>query len=1156
MSDDFFIPEERLATLKATPAGRSGDGGYNYQRAYGVARLAGMGTAEPVLGLPDDYPRLLRYDWAEDLDEVLSDGSVCFTQCKQVDHIGEPAKLAQVLLGFAPKWLWTPEAKRAQVRFRLVSCDPRFLHDFKKDTVRDEVLANFKSQLAAAPSAQSDRAKWQNEAGSAGHDQLFDALWRPLDLVYVAKEVVPNQPAGELLRAELLALDHLMRWSVIWGDTQKDALALLRRLLHENLIAFDPANQTEPALPKRPPQILAAADVRIPLLAKGKDAQGPPFAVVDRIYLADARTVVREQFLFEAPEWYHVVHGADEKLRFVERDQTPALAQTVRERLIAPLRRGTGNLSALFVTGPPGAGKSTLVRRVAAQLIEAGEVVVADAGHNLANIVPGGVEPYVKHLIKFAQQGRPVLLVLDDPLSAESEWIELIKHLKQPGLQLAVIAPTPDFLYHSHQHELRGVQIHTFKVNPPSAAERQALTRLYRRALNENETLPDDFLVMVAEAAEGKPFPEIMQRLWATLNGGQNISGDVSFKDLPWRVRAFWFVCALHRAYTPCPLPILREALDMSGGTGNLDVPTALAELKVKRGWSIFRILQPASAMFRSTGELVSTAHQKIASAAWEKRPGACLEGACLDGEVNRLLAAATLRAPASVLYVAAAAGTLSKAESNPDSMLADELIQQWAEAAPKDQNLETRNLYALAASLMTSGGRELVQRMLPSLQQRANGRDGWLAALQLRYLSADKEPERSFPYSINLGTLIADADFSMSPRRAIRFFDAVKDKAHREAILSRLCASLNGTLAWQIDSTLLVWLISHAPVSEMVRFLHRVHEWLDGHKEDTSVRTQYLIFLMKLPAKFDKHRKNATTFTENWLEAHDDDTRVRTQYLAFLMKLPAKFDKHRKQAVIDTAKWLADSRHDYDTAVRTQYLAFLQQLPPESDEMRKQAALKTAKWLKKHPENFDVCTGYVGLLLAVRHTDLAALEAESIPYHQWIIAKNPKQVGHRFTFGEQLLRLEKYAEAKAEYEQVLAREPRHQLALRGLAIALQNLGEAKRAEDAFKRALYWAQESGGHLARFHTPLGVFYLSEKRWPEAIKSFAAAGNECPEYYGNHWGIAKAQIGLGKLAEAGQSLEQALADPGLRPPAKDEIEQMLADISQRITARPEG
>ena len=115
MSEDFFIPEERLATLKATPAGRSGDGGYNYQRAYAVARLAAMRTSQPVLGL-SDYPRRLRYDWADDLDELLGDGFVCFTQCKRVDDIGAPAKLAQVLLGFAPKWLWTPETKRAQVR--------------------------------------------------------------------------------------------------------------------------------------------------------------------------------------------------------------------------------------------------------------------------------------------------------------------------------------------------------------------------------------------------------------------------------------------------------------------------------------------------------------------------------------------------------------------------------------------------------------------------------------------------------------------------------------------------------------------------------------------------------------------------------------------------------------------------------------------------------------------------------------------------------------------------------------------------------------------------------------------------------------------------------------------------------------------------------
>jgi Tfp pilus assembly protein PilF len=178
-------------------------------------------------------------------------------------------------------------------------------------------------------------------------------------------------------------------------------------------------------------------------------------------------------------------------------------------------------------------------------------------------------------------------------------------------------------------------------------------------------------------------------------------------------------------------------------------------------------------------------------------------------------------------------------------------------------------------------------------------------------------------------------------------------------------------------------------------------------------------------------------------------------------------------------------------------------------------------------------------------------LEAESIPYHRSIIAKDPSAAGHHFIFGEQLLRLERFEEAKTEYEQVLARERRHQLAHRGLAIALQHLGESKKAEDSFKQALYWAKGKGGNLARFHTPLGVFYLSQKCWPEAIKSFEEAMKEAPDYYGNHWGIAKAQRELGRLREAKQSLECALAAPALRSPAKEEIEEMLADISQRIT-----
>ena len=1234
MGDDFFIPEERLVTLKATRAGRSSEGGYNYQRAYAVARLASMRTAQTLLGLPDHAKRL-RYDWADDLDELLGDGCVCFTQCKRVDDVGTPAKLAEVLSGFAPKWLWTPEPKRPQVRLRLVSCDPRFIYGFKKETECPEVWASFESQLATAPSPQSDRAKWQSEADSIGHERLFEALWRSLEFVYVAKDVVLNDPVGAILYAEQAALDHLGAWNVICGDTRKDALNRLRCLLHENLIIFDATDQTEPTLPKRPPRTIDAAEVRVALFAKEKEAPPLPFTVVDRIHLANARRVERKRFLFEAPEWHHVVHGTDEHLKFVERDQTAALAQAVREKLIEPLQRGTGSLSALFVTGPPGAGKSTLVRRVAAQLIEAGEVAVADAGHNLANIVPGGVEHYIQRVTKFAQQGRPVLLLLDDPLSAESEWIDLLRHLKQPGLQLAVMSPTPDFLYRNHQHELRGVQVHTFPINPPSGAEKQALARLYGRALNQGETLPDDFLVMVAEAAEGRPFPEIMQRLWETLNGGQGISGDVSFSDLPWPVRAFWFVCALHRSYTPCPLLILQAALAQSGETGGLDVPTSLAKLKAQGGWSIFRIFQLDGFDFRAAGDLVSTSHQKIASAAWEKRPGEWL-----DGEANRVLAAASVVAPATVLFVARAAAILATGESHSEFKLADELIRQWTEAAQKPE-LETRDLCSLVANLMYHR-RELVQHMSPLLRERSKGRDGWLAALQLYYLSATNEAEQSFPSSINVGTLIAQADFSIAPKRALKFFHGVKEDEHRNAIISRLGDSLDGKLPWQIQSTLLVWLLSTAPRSAMVRRLDRIHQWLAApehaddadvrtqylafiqqspkgrrfdelreqaatetakwlaapeHADDADVRTQYLAFIQQLPKeqrfdelreqaatetakwlaapehaddacvrtqylafiqqlpkeqRFDELREQAATETAKWLAApeHADDACVRTQYLAFIQQLPKeqRFDELRGQAATETAKWLAAPEHADDACVRTQYLAFVQQLPSEFDEVRKQTAIRTAEWLKKHPGDHNVCTGYVSFLLAVHHPDLSVLEAESILYHRRIIAKNPSAAGHHLLFGDQLLRLEEFGEAKTEYKQVLAREPGHQLALRGLAIALQNLGETKEAEDYFKRALHWAKKKGGGLAIFHTSLGVFYLSQRCWPEAIKSFEEAMKESPEYYGNHWGIAKAQIELGNLSEAKQSLARALDTPGLRSPTKEEIEELLAEISQ--------
>ncbi len=114
---------------------------------------------------------------------------------------------------------------------------------------------------------------------------------------------------------------------------------------------------------------------------------------------------------------------------------------------------------------------------------------------------------------------------------------------------------------------------------------------------------------------------------------------------------------------------------------------------------------------------------------------------------------------------------------------------------------------------------------------------------------------------------------------------------------------------------------------------ISQVTAWLDEHLGDTTVRTQYLAYLMKLPdTEFEKQRRQAAEDTARWLETHLEDTNVRTQYLAYLMKLPDKeFEEERRQAAKDTAGWL--EAHPQATDVRTQYLAYLMKLPDKEFE-------------------------------------------------------------------------------------------------------------------------------------------------------------------------------------------------------------------------------
>jgi len=184
------------------------------------------------------------------------------------------------------------------------------------------------------------------------------------------------------------------------------------------------------------------------------------------------------------------------------------------------------------------------------------------------------------------------------------------------------------------------------------------------------------------------------------------------------------------------------------------------------------------------------------------------------------------------------------------------------------------------------------------------------------------------------------------------------------------------------------------------------------------------------------------------------------------------------------------------------------------------------------------------------------------------LIEKDPATLGHNFVYGEQLVRSSRFNEAIAQYDIVLKRHKGHEMARRGRALALQKLGRMSEAETEFKHALWWAKfqkqpeaevefKNAPRWARlhrqpeaiFHTSLGEFYLESRRWQDAINSFRQAQKEFPDYFGNHWGIAKAQVGLGNFDKAEEALQRALEDPNLKPPVKDEIVQFLDDVRLR-------
>ncbi len=975
MPDSFLISDERLRALSATRQGRVSIAGYNYQAAYAVARLASMSLRQPVLGL-QDWPRRLRYDWGEDLDEVCDGDKVVFTQCKRVTNIGQPASLAEVLQGFAPKWLWVPESERGLLRFRLICPDTRFAAGGSPaDSSKSDVRTHFLNGLGQPTGQHSDRAVWAADAAAFGHEGLFEALWDRFECVYIPADVADTELAGPRLAAEKEALRVLLERGQIDAHGQTQVLGRLRRLVHDNLITFDPTNQSTPPSFNCGPRRLDRADVNAAIDPwRPQTQRQPPFQLVDRTFLSEQREMEREQFVARQPDWRDVAHGQDETIKFIERDQTDALEAAVLEKVVRRVGHA-GKLPTLFVVGAPGDGKTTITRRVASRLVDAGSLLIADTGVGLHE-PPGEPDEYVQAIERLQNFGRPVVLLLDDPLYVESPWLAVLRQLNRPGLKVGVLAASPQFLFDEHSSQMLACDLATFEMARTSQRERESLAALYGRPVSSRDE--EDFLIVAMEAAAGITFREIIDRLWLTLAGGRDLSAARVLSDLPWEIRAYLFVCFFSRAYGACPEPLLMKLLEMTGGVpGMSDVRLELQRMKHFGGWRIFRIGQRASPSLEFMGAPITAAHAVIAKQAWEQRPLPW----CDVGEVVIEASTAVPQTSSDLSRLAVRLRSASLADPSrraDDAEFGRRLLERWRDTS----SIETRYASHLLTGFIIEHceelfplGREiLVRRTTPDAQ-------GWIAALQLWYLRYHSGQGQGFPSDIDLLPLIQAADFSVAPKRASQFKHQLgHDKMLVDAFIARLLDALDGKLGWTLDSFLLTYLLTIAPPEELSERIPQITAWLRANVNDTSARAKYLSFLLKLPAEPLGPRAEAARQTAEWLKEHDEDVEVRRRYLKFLLHLPAEFAGLRADAARDTAAWLKE--HNADIGMLEQYLSFLLKLPAEFAGLRADAARQTVKWVKKHGDEAIFWVKCLRFLSNVQYTWNGA--RETLPVQEW----------------------------------------------------------------------------------------------------------------------------------------------------------------------------
>ena len=351
------------------------------------------------------------------------------------------------------------------------------------------------------------------------------------------------------------------------------------------------------------------------------------------------------------------------------------------------------------------------------------------------------------------------------------------------------------------------------------------LAKLYD--LEADDSLVDadeELLVLAMQAAADTSFDEIINGIWLTLADQRSTPANALGSDLSWEQVAFAAVAFFHRAYVPCPRPLLEALLATHPDVGANNAIERLAQMEQQQGWRIFQITEPSGYIYR--GGTVSTMHARVALRAWALRPAP-------TWNLTDLLARESLNVPHVARPLIQGLVALRERQADEADRLRDAVLQGWTSNAAA--NIETRYFAELVAQLHVNGI-PVSTEVSSELMRRASLADdqSWLATLELYLETGKDQSNRALPGDLPVASIIDAADFSLAPSRASEFYNAFARRPNEQTrFRQRLWMAFDGHLPWLVESSLLTFLRSCGTRDEVHGRIDDLRVWLREHLDD-----------------------------------------------------------------------------------------------------------------------------------------------------------------------------------------------------------------------------------------------------------------------------------------------------------------------------------